>query len=206
MTGTTDTAVILGTSIECPNDFRKIKKRTLRDSIVKSIFIGVPREICRRRSHFSQFRHLSKLTREGRKGYSKIKVHVTGPHKTDFENEKYIKFCTYFVQFGTPSPKFCTPLPLARSAIQIWGLVTWNPLPQCNFNIKNWIIILYSFCTPSPKFCTPFPLALSTIQIWGAGDMQPPKCNLNRKNGIRILYNFVHRVQNFVHHSLLRYR
>ncbi len=51
-----------------------------------------------------------------------------------------------FVQFCTPSPKFCTPYPLALSAIQIWGAGDMQP-PKCSFNIKNWIIILYSFCT-----------------------------------------------------------
>ncbi len=66
------------------------------------------------------------------------------------------------------------PSYLRYPQFKLWGLKTCRPPPKCSFNIKNCIIILYSFCTPSPKFCTPFFLALSAIQIWRAGDMQPP--------------------------------
>ncbi len=71
------------------------------------------------------------------------------PPKTDFENEKYILILYLFCTILYTSPKFCTPFPLALSAIQIWGVGDMQPSPQMQFQHKkldhNFVLILYNF-------------------------------------------------------------
>ncbi len=70
---------------------------------------------------------------------------------------------------------------------------------KCSFNIKNWIIILYSFCI---ILYTIPSCAIGNLNL-GAGEMQPSEMQFQYKkmdhNFVLISYNVVHDVQNFVH-------
>ncbi len=96
------------------------------------------------------------------------------PPKTDFENEKYI---IILYLFCTPSPKFCTPFPLALSAIQIWGAGDMQP-PQMQFQHKkldhNFVLILYNFVQRVPNFVHHSLLRYQQFKFGGLVTCSPP--------------------------------
>ncbi len=143
---------------------------------------------------------------------SAIKIWGAGDMRPPQMQFQHKKLDHNFVQFCTPTPKFCTLFPLALSAIQIWRAGDMQPPPICNVNIKNWIVILYSFCTILYiKFQILYTVPSCAMRNSNLGDveMQPSEMQFQYKkldhNFVLILYTFVHQVPNFVHPSFMPY-
>ncbi len=65
--------------------------------------------------------------------------------------------------------------------------------PKCSFNIKNWIIILYSFCTIlyiESQIVYTIPYCAIGNSNLGAACHHTPQCRFNTKKWITILYSF----------------
>ncbi len=94
------------------------------------------------------------------------------------ERKVYHNFVLILYNFVHQVQNFVHHSPLRYRQFKFGGMVTCSPPPKCSFNIKNWIIILYSFYTilytESEILYTIPSCAIGNSNLGEAGDMQPP--------------------------------
>ncbi len=99
------------------------------------------------------------------------------PPKMQFQHKKLDhNFVLILYNFVHQVPNFVHHSLLRYRQLKFGGAGDMHP-PKCSFNIKSWIIILYSFCkilyTQSKILYTIPSCAIGNSNL-GAGDMQPP--------------------------------
>ncbi len=117
------------------------------------------------------------------------------PPQNGFRERKvYQNFVLILYNFVHRVPNFVHHYLLRYRQFKFGGLVTCS-LPKCSFNIKNWIIIFYSFCTILYiKFQILYTVPSCAMRNSNLGrglvKCSSPKCSFNIKNWIIILHSF----------------